>query len=189
MAKIYFILGPSGIGKGTSIDILDKRHPEWFFPVSVTTRRMRSGEKEGEVYNFVSRESFEEMISKGEFLEFAKVHDLNFYGTLKKPILDNLKKGKTVVREIDIQGFLQAREKLAKGSFISIFLYTDNLKLLEERIRHRSKLSEKEIEKRLKSMKKEIAQKEECDFVIESFLDSPIEFFANEIEKIIENHL
>ena len=186
MSKIYFILGPSGVGKGTSIDILKKRHPEWFFPISVTTRSIRSGEKEGVVYNFVSREEFEKMIKQEKLLEFAKVHDLNFYGTLKEPIMNKIKEGRTVIREIDIQGFLQARERISKENLVSIFLHNPDLSLLEKRIKKRSKLSPTEIEQRLQSARQEIAQMGQCDFIIESKASDPIDFMASEIEKIVQ---
>ena len=84
--KLFIVSGPSGVGKGSLIAQLKKLFPEFVFPISHTTRPMRPGENEGEVYHFISKEEFERGIEAGEFLEYAYIHQSNYYGTLKKPI-------------------------------------------------------------------------------------------------------
>ena len=96
---LVIISGPSGAGKGTVIQHLKEDYPEFIYPISHTTREIRPGEKDGEVYHFISKAKFESGIRKGEFLEFARVHKNNYYGTLKKTIVDALKMGKVIIRE------------------------------------------------------------------------------------------
>ena len=120
--KIFFISGPSGVGKGTLINALRENHTEFEFPPSCTTRDPRPGEINGKTYFFITKDEFEQKIKNNEFLEYACVHGKNFYGTLKAPLLDPIKNGKIVIREFDVQGFEQARERLPRESFVSIFL-------------------------------------------------------------------
>lgn len=155
--KIFFISGPSGVGKGTLIDALRNRHPELIFPPSCTTRDPRPGEKEGETYYFISKEEFEAKIEAGDFLEYAVVHGGNFYGTLKEPLLKPIEEGKNVIREFDVQGFAQARERLDRNDFVSIFLQpAEDVETLVERIRARAPISDEEVAKRVTSMQKEL---------------------------------
>jgi guanylate kinase len=157
--KIIFISGPSGVGKGTVIDALRKNHPDFLFPPSCTTRDPRPGEVEGETYFFITREKFQKKIKSREFLEYACVHGGHFYGTLKQPLLDGVKKGKTVIREFDVQGFEQAQTRLPREIFTSIFLKPDEpLDALVQRIRERAPISDEEVEKRIKSMEQELSK-------------------------------
>lgn len=187
VGKLILVVGPSGSGKGTVISELKKRHPEYVFSISATTRAIRPGEKDGEVYDFLSREEFEAGISRGDFLEYAEVHQNNYYGTLKKPILDAISVGKIVVREVDIQGFESIRSLIPREQLISIFLVVNDLNELKMRILNRGKLPEEEIERRMESARREIAKSGECDYRI----DSPhgqIPKIVDEVEKIIQSH-
>ena len=176
--KIFFISGPSGVGKGTLIDALRGKYPELVFPPSCTTRSPRPGEKEGETYFFISKEEFEAKIEAGEFLEYACVHGENYYGTLKKALLEPVKEGKTVIREFDVQGFEQAKERLPKELFTSIFLApAEDVEDLVDRIRKRAPISDEEVTKRVISMKKEISKKDIYEHIIISV--------GGEIEKLI----
>ena len=155
--KIFFISGPSGVGKGTLINELKKAHPEYVFPPSCTTRKPRPGEIDGETYYFISKQEFQKKIENDEFLEYAEVHGGNFYGTLKKPLLDPIHKGKIVIREFDVQGFVQAKERLPRKYYESVFLVpAETTEELIRRIRNRAPISDEEIKRRLESMKKEM---------------------------------
>jgi len=85
-AKLYkplVVVGPSGAGKGTLIEGIKAKYTDKFgFSVSYTTRKPRAGEKHGEHYFFISRDEFEAMIQRQEFIEFCEVHS-NYYGTAK----------------------------------------------------------------------------------------------------------
>ncbi len=156
---IYFISGPSGVGKGTVINMLRERHPELVFPPSCTTRDPRPGEVDGKTYFFITKEAFQAKVEAGDFLEYAVVHGGNYYGTLKDKLLIPAQNGQIVIREFDVQGFSQARELLPRELYTSIFIRPegDNLDELVERITARAPISDEEIVKRVESMKKELA--------------------------------
>jgi len=162
---IYFISGPSGVGKGTVINMLRERHPEFIFPPSCTTRDPRPGEADGKTYFFVSKQEFQSKIEAGDFLEYAIVHGGNYYGTLKDKVLTPAKEGQIVIREFDVQGFSQARELLPRGLYTSVFIRPkgDDLDELVERIVARAPISDEEVAKRVDSMKKELALAEIYD--------------------------
>jgi guanylate kinase len=184
---LFLIIGPSGVGKGTVVSLLKKNHsqnPQFFFPITATTRLPRPREVDGVDYYFLSREVFEKKIAEGEFLEHAFVHKKDFYGLPKATVMLALKEGKAVVREIDIQGFESIRKILSAREIVSLFLLPPSLEILEERIRKRSDLPETEVRRRMESAKQEIALSKECDFLLYSEDGNP-EKTANEIERII----
>lgn len=185
IGKIFFISGPSGVGKGTLIDALRKRHPEWEFPPSCTTRAPRPGETEGKTYYFITKEAFDAKIKNGDFLEYAIVHGGNMYGTLKGPLLEPAKAGKIVIREFDVQGFVQAREVLGREDYESIFLKpAEDIDTLVKRIRERAPISDAEVEKRIESMQKELDKAELYDHHIISY-GGQIERMIKDAEDII----
>lgn len=183
---IFFVSGPSGVGKGTVIDLLRARHPEFVFPPSCTTRDPRPGEVEGETYFFISKEEFRAKIEAGDFLEYAIVHGGNYYGTLKHKLLDPASEGETVIREFDVQGFSQAREVLDRDLYTSIFIRPedDNLDLLVERIHARAPISEEDVAHRVESMKKELALAEIYDHQVISVHQEIDELYAG-VETLI----
>ena len=191
--KLVLIVGPSGSGKGTIIKNLKDRHPDWIFPVSWTTRAPRPGEIEGQVYHFVSKEEFEKGIADGQFLEHAIVHEKGYYGTDKREIVVGVNAGKTVVREVDIQGFHSIKKAFADGidgfdssDLLTIFVEAKDLDELQRRIADRGKLPEEEIARRMESARKEIAQADECDFRILNEYGK-IQEAVNTVDEIISN--
>ncbi len=182
--KLYLILGPSGSGKGTVLDALRKRHPEFFFPVSCTTRPKRPNEVDGEVYEFVTPEEFERRKAGEEFLEWAVVHHDYSYGTLKAPILEALEAGKTVIREVDVQGLRSIREIIPRENLMSIFLTVPGWDTLQRRILKRAAMGEEELARRHESFLKEMEWAKECDHVIES-VEGEIEELIAAVEKVI----
>lgn len=188
-AKLFLILGPSGVGKGTIINLLREKYPGSFvFPPSATTRLPRPGEKDGETYHFLKRKEFEQKIAEDAFLEWAIVHEENYYGTLKKPIFDALKSGKNVIRELDIQGFESIEDVLERDEFVSIFLLPPSLDVLEERIRARSPLSDTEVAERMRSAERELEKSKACHYRVEA-KDGDIEGTFGEVEAIVLKEL
>ncbi len=186
--KIFFFSGPSGVGKGTLIDYLRKKHLEFEFPPSCTTRDPRPGEVDGETYYFISKEEFEAKIEAGDFLEYAQVHGGNYYGTLKNKLIDSVKAGKIVIREFDVQGFVQARERLPREYFTSIFLKpAEGQDELIRRIKARAPITEGELEKRMESMKKELAQSHIYDYEILSEAGNLEKLFEDAEKILVEN--
>lgn len=187
--RIFFISGPSGVGKGTVISALQERHPDWLFPPSCTTRAPRPGEREGETYFFISHKEFQKRIAAGEFLEWAEVHHENLYGTLRAPLLDGVKKGKVVIREFDVQGFAQAREKLSREIFTSIFIKpAEGVDILIQRIRERAPIAEEDLACRVESMKRELSLERLYDHTVIS-VHKKIDQMILDTEKIIARTL
>ena len=166
--KLILIVGPSGSGKGTVISHLKRQYKGFSYPVSCTTREPREGEKDGEVYNFISRDDFEMGIKNNDFLEYAIVHSDNYYGTSKKDIIEPLKTGAIVVREVDIQGFNSIAEIIPKENLVSIFMKVSDFDDLKGRILRRGEISEEELQKRMDSALKEIDQADQCDYQVEN---------------------
>ena len=166
--KLFLIVGPSGSGKSSVLSELKNNHPEYFYPLSATTRAMRKGEKDGEIYHFLTKEKFKEGIKNDEFLEYAIVHQDNYYGLIKKPVLESLKNGKTIIREVDIQGFDSIKKCIPKKNLISIFITTPNKQDLIERIINRATISKEELNKRVESMHKEFARARDCNYLVEN---------------------
>lgn len=183
---LILIVGPSGVGKGTVIGYLKKDYPDFFYPVSCTTRDKRPGEIPGEVYNYISKAEFAEGIKAGKFLEYAIVHGENYYGTLKEPIVDALIAGKTVVREIDIQGFQSVQKYIPRQNLLSIFLSVPSWELLKNRIMKRHVETESELAHRRTSYEREMALKHLCDFAVESY-EGDVERCVREVEEIIKS--
>ncbi|KXZ39593.1 guanylate kinase [Alkalithermobacter thermoalcaliphilus JW-YL-7 = DSM 7308] len=160
---LIVVSGPSGAGKGTICkELLNDAH-NIKLSVSATTRKAREGEVDGVNYFFISKEKFEDMIEKEEFLEYANVYG-NFYGTPKKAVLDTLSQGKDVLLEIDIQGAMKVKEKYPKGVFI--FILPPSLKELKERIVKRGTETEEDIIKRFSSALSEIEKIDNYDYFI-----------------------
>ncbi len=187
--KLFLIVGPSGVGKGTVIAHLKGRRPKFVYPISATTRSPRPGEKDGVVYHFVSHDEFKKMIEEGDLLEYAIVHNKEYYGTLKKPILKALKAGRTVIREVDMQGCESIQKVMPKENLISIFLTVPDRQDLIDRILKRGKLPEEEIKRRMKSAEKEFAKGGKvCDYQVPS-LNNKIKECVDEVESIIMSEI
>lgn len=162
--SILLISGPSGAGKSSLVEELEKEIKDIYFSVSVTTRAKRVGEKEGIDYHFATKDEFEKDIKEGYFLEWAKVHG-NYYGTSLKHTMQAINEGKLVVFDIDVQGFLQAREKIGK-MITSVFITTPTARELKNRLLKRATDSKEAIEKRVKNAYDELKLAHEYDYFI-----------------------
>ena len=143
---LIVVSGPSGTGKGTVCKELLKNHQEISYSVSATTRAPRDGEVDGVNYYFHDKKSFEDMIEKGELLEWAQVYG-NYYGTPLKPIREQLAAGNDILLEIDTQGAMNVKEKFPEG--IYIYILPPSLSELERRIRGRGTETEESLAGRL----------------------------------------
>ena len=186
VGKLFLLVGPSGSGKSSVLLELKKTHSEHTYPLSATTRPMREGEKEGDVYHFYTKEDFKKGIEAGDFLEYAIVHQDNYYGLIKTPVMKSLENGETVVREVDIQGFDSIREKIPKENLITIFVTVPDKKELTERIVGRAAISEDELKKRLESMHREFARARDCDYMVEN-KNGELKKTVEKVAEIIKN--
>jgi len=144
--KLIIISGPSGAGKTTIVQALLAQSPGAYFSVSATTRSMRTGEKDGVDYRFVSREQFQELIRTDGLLEWAEYVG-NYYGTPAKPVLDKLEQGFDVILDIETKGAKQVMGKYPEA--VSIFVCPPSFAELERRLRARGTNTEEDIRRRL----------------------------------------
>ena len=159
--KLIILTGPSGVGKGTVVkEILGKEKNFWL-SISATTREPREGEKEGENYYFLNQEKFKEMIEQNLFLEWAQFAG-NYYGTPFSSVNEKIKKGFTVLLEIEVEGARQIKNKFPNS--LSIFLLPPDKEELERRIRNRGTEKEEAIKKRLLRASYEISESNQFDF-------------------------
>ncbi|MEO1432049.1 MAG: guanylate kinase [Cyanobacteria bacterium J06633_8] len=175
--KLIVLTGPSGVGKGTLMRLLLSRHPELNYSISATTRSPRPGEVDGKDYYFISRSKFQRLIEEGEFLEWAEFAG-NLYGTPRKPVIDLMESGKSILLEIELEGARQIRA--AFPELLSIFILPPNFNELEKRIRGRKKDSEDAISRRLKRAKEEINAASEFHLQI---VNDDLETAIRDIEK------
>ncbi|KAE8725161.1 Guanylate kinase 1 [Hibiscus syriacus] len=154
--KPVVISGPSGVGKGTLINMLMKEFPSMFgFSISHTTRAPRGTEKNEVHYHFTERSIMEKDIKDGKFLEFASVHG-NLYGTSIKAVEAVADSGKRCILDIDVQGAKSVRASSLDAVFI--FIGPPSMRELEERLRLRGTETEEQVQKRLRNAEAEIEQ-------------------------------
>lgn len=160
--KLFVISGPSGVGKGTALEIAMREKPNLSFSVSATTRAPRPGEVEGKSYTFITVEQFQSMITRGEFLEYDE-HNKTYYGTPRAQLAEKRAKG-PVFLDIDPMGAKRVRQ--AVPDCILIFIMPPSMEELERRLRGRGDTSEEQIEIRLARAKWEMEQSDWYDYVI-----------------------
>ena len=161
--NLIVISAASGTGKGTICQKLFEKKDNVIFSVSMTTRKPRPGEKHRKDYYFVSKEEFEGTIADSGFLEYAKVFN-NFYGTPKGAVTENLKAGKHVLLEIDVQGAMAVKN--ACNEAILIFILPPSMEELKNRIINRGTETEESLKLRLGEAKNEIRQACNYDYIV-----------------------
>ncbi len=161
--RLTLITGPSGVGKGTLVAALLRRHPRIWLSVSATTRSPRTGEVDGEHYFFLSRERFDAQLEAGGLLEWAEFAG-NRYGTPREPVERHLAEGRPVLLEIELEGARQVRRSFPEG--FQIFLKPPSFEELERRIRGRGTDSEEAIARRLQRARVELQAEAEFDAVL-----------------------
>lgn len=161
--KLIVLTGPSGVGKGTLLRLLLKRHPELYLSISLTTRQPRTSEVDGKHYYFVSRDKFEQMVTEGELLEWAEYAG-NYYGTPRLAVEQKIQLGQSVILEIEVVGARKIHKTFPTA--LRIFILPPTLAELEQRIRGRGQDSEEAIAQRLSCARAEIDAADEFDLQI-----------------------
>ena len=164
---LFVISAPSGAGKTTLVDAL-RQTSEFVYSVSCTTRPARAGEVEGQDYRFLSEAEFTNRLKAGDFLEHATVHG-HHYGTLLKPIVEDLKNGQDVLIDIDTQGAASIRK--SKDDFVrlalsDIFIMPPDLEELRRRLTKRGTETTEQIESRLTTAAREMQAWREYRYTI-----------------------
>lgn len=169
---LLVISGPSGVGKTTITRGVERSIRGSVFSVSVTTRPQTRADVEGVDYHFITEVRFAEMILSGDLLEWAKVYG-NHYGTPRPWVVEQLKRGRLVILEIDAEGARQV--KAAMPEAYSIFILPPSEDELLERLRGRKREDEAIIQRRFAQAQREIAYARSCGaydtFIVNRVLD------------------
>ena len=177
---VLIVSGPSGSGKSTLVQRM-LQMPGTMASRSCTTRARRTTEASGKCYDFVTEDEFEGMVSRGEFLEYARVFGKHSYGTPKKWLEESRATGLDLVLEIDVQGAAQVKEKLPDS--VAIFILPPSRDELERRLRGRGQDSNEEIARRLARARAEIeAFGKYYDFCV---VNHDVEQAGREVESIL----
>lgn len=177
---LVIVSGPSGAGKGTVVSELIKDN-SYALSISMTTRKARDGEIEGVHYFFKTVEEFEKMIKENQFLEYAQFCE-NYYGTPIFYVEEQLKKGKNVILEIEVQGALQVKEMFKDA--ILIFLTPPNIIELKNRLEKRATETEDKINMRMKRAKEEIKLIDKYDYIV---VNNVVDDAVSDINNIINS--
>lgn len=179
--SVLIVSGPSGSGKDTILKKVFEQMPEIKFSISTITRAMRPGEIEGEKYNFISREEFEDKLSRNMFLEH-NVFVGNYYGTPREPVEEVLANGGEIIIEVDVNGASNIRKNL--DNTVSIFIMPPSFEVLKERLSARGTESAENVKKRMNEALAEIARAEEYDYIV---VNDVLDEAVNDVITIIKN--
>lgn len=182
--KLIVISGPSGVGKDTIVKELINKNNSFELSISMTSRTIRDGEKDGVNYYFKTKEEFEIEIEKGNLLEWAKYNE-NYYGTPKSEVKNRINNGKNVILVIEVDGALQVKNIMKEDSIL-IFLLPPSMEELKNRLLKRNTDSIESINNRLKIAEKEIEISKKYDYRI---VNEDINKTVNKIENIIKSEI
>jgi guanylate kinase len=175
---LFVISAPSGTGKTTVVERLVERCPQLRQSRSYTSRPARAGEIDGVDYNFVSRDVFEGMVRRDEFLEWADIFG-NLYGTSRRDTTAALASGVDLALVIDVQGARQVRQR---ASSVGVFVLPPSYAVLAERLRGRNQDPPASIERRLATARAEVGAVDEYDYVV---INDELERCVAEIAAIV----
>lgn len=180
---LVVISSPSGGGKTTICDRLRKKNPTYRYSVSVTTRPERGLERDGQHYWFVSQKEFHRLAQRGEFAEWAQVHD-HYYGTRKSFVDETLHDNRVAIFDLDIQGGLHLKEAYPQS--VLVFILPPSMEVLEKRLRDRKTDDDKVIQTRLKNALAEVKFWPRYDYVV---VNDRLEAAVRQVQAIIDAEL
>jgi guanylate kinase len=179
-STLVVLSSPSGGGKTTICRKILKKHKEYLYSISATSRKKRKNEKEGKDYFFLSESQFKNIIRRRGFVEWAKVHG-EYYGTLRKLVDQAERDGKVALFVLDVQGGMAIKKKYPES--VLIFLLPPSLKELKRRLVGRGTDDIGEVKRRLKTGLKEVQFWSKYDYVV---INNNLGETARVVEKIIE---
>ena len=177
---LIVVSGPSGAGKDTVCNKVVEDMKDTKISISMTSREPRGKEQDCVEYYFVTKEEFEEKIKNDEFLEYAVVHNNQYYGTPKAKIEEDISKGKNIILVIDIQGALKIKEILPEALFI--FIMPPSMEELKDRLIKRGTESKKKILERFKTAYNEINEFAKYNYVV---VNDRVDKAVNKVKSII----
>ena len=181
---MVILSSPSGSGKTTLVKEISSKN-NYSISISHTTRTPRTNEVNGKEYFFVGEEEFKKLINNNEFLEYAKVFN-NYYGSSKKSVLDNLKKGKNIIFDIDWQGTEQIKQKKLNYQLITFFILPPSKEELFDRLSNRDLKDKSIVEQRMKQFDEDVLHWKNYDFVV---VNDDLETCYNQIINLIEKKI
>jgi guanylate kinase len=161
--RLTVLSGPSGVGKGSVIASVRRRHPHVWLSVSVTTRSPRPGEVDGVQYHFLDQAEFDRMVDAGELLEHAAYAGAS-YGTPRRPVEERLAEGVPALLEIELQGARQVRAAMPDAQLV--FLAPPDFDELARRLTGRGTEDPERVRRRLDLARIEMAAEDEFDVVV-----------------------
>ena len=180
--KMIILSSPSGAGKTTLTKKLAVNNRNFSLSISHTTRKPRPNEVNEKDYYFINKEEFSMLVKNNSFYEYAKIFG-HYYGTLKKPVLNFLEKGKDVLFDIDWQGTQQLK-RIKELSLLTFFILPPNKSILKERLFNRHKGQEQIIDQRMKKFNEETSHWNEYNYVV---INDNLEQCYNKILNIIKS--
>lgn len=185
-SKLIVVSAPSGGGKTSIVKEILKRHPEFEFSVSGTTRPKRANEVEGVDYFFLSKKEFERLIQNNELAEYELIYG-NYYGTLKREIDRTIRSNKTMLFDVDVKGGLSIKRLYGENAVL-IFIEPPSIAVLEHRLRNRKTEDEETFQKRMERVALELEMGTQFDFrVVNDSLPRAIDEVDTIIQKQIQS--
>ena len=179
--RIIVIVAPSGTGKSTLIEKLQRDRPNIRWSVSCTTRPKREGEVDSEDYFFITKEEFIRRKDNNEFIEWALVNS-NYYGTLKSTIDESVENGEVVLLDLDVQG-CDSVKKLYGADAQIIFIEPPSIEVLEKRLRDRGTETNAVIEERLNNARSELKRSKDYDYRV---VNDEFERAYKELKRVVD---
>jgi guanylate kinase len=181
---LIVLAGPSGVGKSSIVAALRERLPELHFSVSATTRAPRAGEVDGRDYHFVGNAGFDDLIARGDLLEWADIHGgLQRSGTPRAPVEQALDEGKPVLVEVDLHGARALKSAVPEA--VSVFVEPPSLSELERRLRERGTESPEQFAARLHTAREELAARAEFDVAL---VNHDVEAVVDQLVDLLVGH-
>ncbi|MBI5401991.1 MAG: guanylate kinase [Ignavibacteriae bacterium] len=181
---LFVFAAPSGTGKTSIYREILNDNPGIDFSVSATTRKKREGEKDGVDYFFLEKDDFEKRVANGEFVEYEKIFDDNYYGTLKSFIDGKISEGKDVIFDLDVKGAMSIK-RIYKDKAVLIFIKPPNKEVIKQRLLSRGTESPETIEKRLARFDFEMEKINEFNYVV---VNDDLKKAINEVQEIINKY-
>jgi guanylate kinase len=180
---LVIISGPSGVGKDTIIEALQRRghRPEYHYVVTCTTRSRRPNEIDRVSYNFLSPEEFTALRDSGQLLEANEVHG-NWYGTPRAGVRTALARGQHAILKIDVQGARVVKAAIPEA--LLIFVVPPSVETLVEHLKARRTESPEQLAIRQRDAAEELARQGDYDFVVVNE-EGRVDVTAERIEQII----